>query len=103
MCWPRPANEALDGGAGGDDDEDALAQIGSGAVPGGQERRATGTGRFALRAVHHAVDQEGLFVSEELERRMGPASEVNPKSWGISPPGGRARLWAATCSSWRSG
>src|SRR5262249_41537577 len=41
-------------------------QVDGGAVPRGQKRGTHGAWRFALRAVHHAVDQQGLLVAEEL-------------------------------------
>ena len=63
--------EALDRRTGRDGNGNALAQVGGNPVPGADERRAHGTRRFALRAVHHAVNQERGFVTEKTREAEG--------------------------------
>ena len=64
--------QALDRRARGDGDGDAFAKIDHGAVPGAEEGSAAGARGFALRGEHHAVDQQSVFVAEEL-RKFGGA------------------------------
>ena len=64
-------DEAPDRRTGRDGNGNALAQVGGNPVPGAKERRAHGTRRFALRAVHHAVNKERGFVTEKTQEAEG--------------------------------
>src|SRR5215475_4160421 len=94
--------EPLDGRARGDGDGNTLAQVDGGPVPGAQKRCAHRTRRFALRAVHHAVDHQRALVTKKAREadwaRLGDEVEVlgNLAAQRQGPPQGGHALHIAT-------